>query len=211
LADAPETERIESPPASLWDRIRAEPQRAPEHIALAAAERFAPEAGEWSERMRPRYEPDALARRAVSKHAGKAMLSGGVTGLGGALTAAPDVAAVVWIQSRMVFHVAAALGYDPRHPMRPAELLALQGVYQTPLEAREALDGVGTPLVVAVASSALDRDRQLMGTLVRMAGRKLAKRTVLKWVPLISSPLSAAQNADATRALGHRAVRYYGG
>ena len=36
----------------------------------------------------------------------------------------------------MVFYIAAAYGYDPRHPMRPAELLALWGVYDTPAEAR---------------------------------------------------------------------------
>jgi len=139
------------------------------------------------------------------------MLSGGVTGLGGALTTVPDIVAVVWIQSRMVFHVGAALGFDPSHPMRPAELLALQGIYETPLAAREALDGVGTPLVLAMASSTLSRDQQLVLRLMKMAGRKIAKRTALKLVPLISSPLSAAQNADATRSLGHRAIRYYGG
>src|SRR3954454_12325142 len=37
---------IERVPESLWRRIRAEPDRAPEHIALAAAERFGPAAEE---------------------------------------------------------------------------------------------------------------------------------------------------------------------
>ena len=36
----------------------------------------------------------------------------------------------------MVFYIAAAYGYDLRHPMRPAELLALWEVYETPAEAR---------------------------------------------------------------------------
>ena len=211
MAQLPSTERVEAPPASLWERIKADPQRAPEHVALAAAERFAPSAAEWAERQLHHHPPDRLARRAVSQHGGMAMLSGGVTGLGGWTTAVPDVLAVVWIQSRMVFRVAAALGYDPAHPMRPAELLALMEIFETPAAAREALDGVGTPLAVAAATSAMDRESPAMRTLVRMAGRKLAKRTALKWVPLLASPLSAAQNADATRALGHRVVRYYGG
>ena len=63
-----------------------------------------------------------------------ARLEGGVLGVGGAFTAAPDVVALIWIQSRMIFYIAAAHGYDPRHPMRPAELLAIQGFYETPEE-----------------------------------------------------------------------------
>ena len=39
--------------------------------------------------------------------------------------------------------------------MRPAEYLALQGLYDTPAEAREALDGVGKRLAQAMAENAL--------------------------------------------------------
>ena len=31
-----ELDGVEAVPASLWDRVRADPERAPEHIALAA-------------------------------------------------------------------------------------------------------------------------------------------------------------------------------
>ena len=37
---ATEIDQITRPPKRLWDRILAEPDRAPEYIALAAAERF---------------------------------------------------------------------------------------------------------------------------------------------------------------------------
>ena len=40
-------ERMERVPESLWERIRAQPDRAPEYIALAAAERFGPTAEDW--------------------------------------------------------------------------------------------------------------------------------------------------------------------
>ena len=80
---------------------------------------------------------------AFKKHVRLARLEGGALGVGGIVTVAPDLVALLWIQSRMVFYIAAAYGYDSRHPMRPAEYLALQGLYETPAEAREALDGVG--------------------------------------------------------------------
>ena len=60
-----------------------------------------------------------------------------------------DLAALAWIQSRMVFFVAAAFGWDPLDPMRPAELLVLQGVYDDPYAARAALDGTGTTIAEA--------------------------------------------------------------
>ena len=118
-------DNLERPPASLWERIRAEPDRAPEYIALAAAERFAPAAEDWVRVAGPGNTPDKLARIAFTKHVRLARVEGAALGVGGAITAGPDLVALLWIQSRMVFYIAAAHGYDPRHPMRPAELLAL--------------------------------------------------------------------------------------
>ena len=92
---------------------------------------------------------------AFKKHVRLARLEGGALGVGGAVTPAPDIVALLWIQSRMVFYIAAAYGYDPRHPMRPAEYLALQGLYDTPAEAREALDGVGKRMAQAMVERAL--------------------------------------------------------
>src|SRR5215217_1904635 len=121
---ATQIEQIERPPKRVWDRIIAEPDRAPEYIALAAAERFGPQAAEWVRIAGPGQTPEKLARIAFKKHVRLARLEGGALGIGGAITAAPDLVALLWIQSRMVFYIAAAYGYDPRHPMRPAEYLA---------------------------------------------------------------------------------------
>jgi EcsC protein family len=207
-----ELERVEPVPGSLWQRIRAEPERAPEHIALAAAERFAPAAERWVPLMRGRRKPTKVARIAYRKHVRLARLEGGALGLGGAFTAVPDLAALAWIQSRMVFFIAAAYGYDPYDPMRPAELLALQGVYPTAVEARAALDGMGTPLAQALVESRLrGSDEQIATRLVKLVGRQVAKRAALRLVPILASPLSAVQNAGATKELGKRALAYYGG
>ncbi len=138
---------------------------------------------------------------------------GGALGIGGAITAAPDLVALLWIQSRMVFFIAASYGFDPAHPMRPAELLVLHEIYPTAEEARAALDGVGTPLPLQMVDATLSRnaDQALRDRLFRFAYQQAGKRLVLKAIPLLSSPLSAGQNARATSDLGHRAIRYYGG
>src|SRR5918992_3436358 len=141
---------MEGPPQSLWDRVLAQPERTPEQ----------------------------LAKVAYRKHVRLSRLEGGVLGVGGALTAAPDIVALIWIQSRMVFYIAAAHGYDPRHPMRPAELLALQSLYSTPAEARAALDGIGKHLAQAVAERALrgHHDVRLHRRLAKYLARRLARK-----------------------------------
>ena len=110
--------------------------------------------------------------------------------------------ALLWIQSRMVFYIAAAHGYDPRHPMRPAELLALLELYPTPAEARQALDGMGKRLAQAAAERAL-RTGDRTGLHLRLA-RYMAKRMTRHYagrlIPLIGAPIGALQNAGVTKA-----------
>jgi hypothetical protein len=211
---ATETEHIqhlERPPKSLWNRLLAEPERAPEHIALAAAERFGPQAEEWVRTAGAGHTPEELAKVAFRKHVRLARLEGGVLGVGGAFTAAPDVVALIWIQSRMVFYIAAAYGYDPRHPMRPAELLALQGVYPTAAEARQALDGMGKPMAQAMVEKALSArstDR-LHRRLLEYLARRMARRYAGRLIPFIGAPLGAIQNGAATKEVGQLALAYY--
>jgi hypothetical protein len=208
-----ELERFERPPQSLWNRILAEPARAPEYIALAAADHFGPEAEEWVRIAGPGLSQKKLARVAYRKHVRLARLEGGVLGLGGIFTAAPDIVALLWIQSRMIFYIAAAYGYDPRHPMRPAELLALQGVYRTPADAREALDGMGKHLAVAVVERTISgrpMDR-LHRRLARYLFQRMARHYGGKMIPIIGAPLGAMQNAGTTKDLGRLALHYYGG
>jgi hypothetical protein len=201
------------PPKPLWDRILAEPDRAPEYIALAAAERFGPQAEEWVRIAGPGHTPEQLAKVAFRKHVRLARLEGGALGIGGALTAAPDIVALIWIQSRMIFFIAAAHGYDPRHPMRPAELLALQGLYETPADARAALDGVGKRLAqVAVEKALSGRSTDaLHRRLAKYLAKRLARRYAGRLIPFIGAPIGAAQNGGATKAVGRLALDYYGG
>ena len=214
MTEAPSPEGVEGPPASLLERLRAEPDRAPEILALAAAERFADPARAFSDRLRGQgHRPEEIAGQAVRRHVRLARAGGAVVGAGGAMTVIPDLVALAWLQSRMVFFVAAAHGFDPAHPMRPAELLALQGLYETPAAARAALDRTGQPIALAYVRSRLGPagERTLRSRLVGFVGRKMALRVGARLVPFLSSGVSAVQNGRLTADLGARSVRYYGG
>ena len=211
---ATQTEHIphlERPPQALWERILARPERAPELIALAASDRFGPQAEEWVRVAGAGHSPERLARIAYKKHVRLARLEGGVLGVGGAFTAAPDVVALIWIQSRMVFYIAAAYGYDPRHPMRPAELLAIQGFYETPEDARRALDGVGKLMAQAMVEKALASRSSdaLHRRLVRYLARRFTRRAAGRFIPLIGAPIGAVQNGNATKEIGRLTLSYY--
>ena len=206
-------ERLQAP-AGLLERLRADPARAPETIALAAAEQHAPAARRWAATQTARYGPDpaALARRAKRQHATLARVEGAVTGLGGFVGIVPDMVALAWIKSRLVFYVAAAHGFDPGDPMRPAELLVLHDIYPDPPSARRALDGLDRPLAVHYADRRIgSTDNQLVWRLTQMAGKEAAQRLGGRVVPGLASILNATTNERATRALGDRAFRFYGG
>lgn len=200
-------------PRALWERLRADPVRAPEHLALAAAERHGPAAAEW--RAEQRAEDDAqLAKKAKRTHARMARFGGAATGVGGWLTVLPDLAAVGWIQSRMTFFIAAAYGYDPRDPMRPAELLVLWELYDDPLQAREALDGAGRSVASAAAKRAVSPsgdDQALLGRLARAAAARGGRHMAGRLIPGAAIVFNAVGNERATRALADRAIRFYGG
>ncbi len=210
---AAELREIEGPPKRVWERMLAEPDRAPEYIALAAAERFGPQAAEWVRVAGVGRTPDELAKIAFRKHVRISRIEGGALGIGGVITAAPDLVALIWIQSRMVFYIAAAYGYDPTHPMRPAEFLALEGLYDTPAQAREALDGVGKRLAQAMAERAVlgRRTDALHLRLAKYIAKRLARRYAGRLIPLIGAPIGALQNGGVTKQLGRRALDFYSG
>ena len=118
-------------PAGLWARLRADPVRAPEYIALAAAEKHGPAAAAWARgEARPLGAADASWRAmAKRQHARYGALRGRRDRPRRLHDDRPRRRGAGWIQSRMVFFVAAAYGYDPRDPMRPAELLVLRALY----------------------------------------------------------------------------------
>lgn len=213
MAAGTEIERVESVPAPTWRRILAEPERAPELIALAAAERFAEPAARWVQIAGTGHDAHSLSKVALTKHTRLARVEGFGLGFGGVVTSAANLGGLLWIQARMVFYIAAAHDFDPRHPMRPAELLALWEVYDSPASARESLDGIGPSMAGTLVEKSLSGggDRKVSDKLVRYVGKRVARRYAGRLIPVVGAPISAVQNARSTKELGTRARAYYGG
>nr|WP_307804507.1 EcsC family protein [Micromonospora echinofusca] len=214
----PADEAVAAPPAGLWDRMREDPQYAPEHLALEAVRRLGPEAAEWARRTRaaqPHLPPHALAESAIRKFVNRARLSGAVSGAAGLPGAVLDIGVLAWTQARMVLHIAAAYGVDPAHPDRATDLLVLQKVHKVAETARLALGvaagreragalfrGTNTPLARAML--------KLSVKLAQMAGVRAAKRVFAKIVPGAAIILGTWANSSATKDLARRSQALYG-
>src|SRR3954466_6025385 len=95
-------------PPSLWARLRADPARAPEYVALAASERHAPAAAAWVEERRRVYahSPAKLASWAKRRPSALSRVVVAATGVGGLVSVVADLAAAAWIQSRLIVLIA---------------------------------------------------------------------------------------------------------
>ncbi|WP_446213749.1 EcsC family protein [Micromonospora sp. IBSANI012] len=215
---AGEPDAPEAPPARLWDRMREDPQYAPEHLALEAVRRLGPEAAEWAARVRaerPDVSADDLAEQAVRKFVNRARLSGAVSGAAGLPGAVIDVGVLAWTQARLVLHIAAAYGVDPVHPDRATDLLVLQKVHKVAESARLALGvAAGRERAGALfghgAQNPLGKVMLRLGVrLAQMAGVRAAKRMFAKVVPGAAIVLGTWANSSATKDLAERACALY--
>ena len=207
-----------APPGSLWARMKADPQYAPEHLALDAVRRLGPEAQRWAERARreqPGLTPDALAQQAARRFTNHARFSGAVSGATGLPGAVVDVGVLAWTQARMVLHMAAAYGADPTAPERATDLLVLQRVHKAAEAARLAL-GVAAGRERASRLFATSAGQPLSGVMVKlgiklaqMAGVKAAQRMMAKVIPGASVVLGTWANSAATKDLSRRTTELY--
>ncbi|GAA4590025.1 uncharacterized protein (DUF697 family) [Actinoplanes octamycinicus] len=206
------------PPGSLWARMKADPQYAPEHLALDAVRRLGPEAAEWAARVRadrPGITPDELAALAVRNFTTLARLSGAISGVAGLPGAVLDVGVLAWTQARMVLHIAAAHGADPVAAERATDLLVLQRVHRVAETARTAL-GVAAGRERASRIFTGPQGGPLGGALVkltvnlaRMAGVRAARKVFAKLVPGAGVVLGTWVNSAATKDLARRAGDHY--
>lgn len=216
-----EREDVRHLPEGLWDRFRSDPKNAPQYLALAAVDRWGEQARTYAAQVR-REHPEAtnqqLAQMVKSRHALLARMEGAAAGVpssvapgpGTAAAVLPDLGALAWLQSRMVVHIAAVYGHDTTDREMAAELLVLQGFYNSTRAARvvltEASKRVATRLTNAyIKGSTLLLLRQLF----RYAGINFTRVGLVKFIPFVAIPLGAAVNETATRSLARRAIKFY--
>ncbi|HEX5741274.1 MAG TPA: EcsC family protein [Pilimelia sp.] len=218
MAAGPASDGAPVPSAGLWAQMRADPQYAPEHLALEAVRRLGPEARDWAAQTRARYPqagPDHLAQWAVDRFLRHARISGAVSGAAGLPGAVIDVGVLAWTQARLVLHVAAAYGADPTDPDRATDLLVLQKVHRVVGHARTALavaaghERAGAVLSRAGSGSVAGAAARVGFALAKMAGVRAAKRMFAKIVPFAGVILGTWANSTATNDLAARARAHY--
>ncbi|WP_308195666.1 EcsC family protein [Dactylosporangium sp. AC04546] len=207
----------DGPPSGLWQKMKADPEYAPEHLALEAVTRLGPRMARELDKLKgqnPGAPADALANMIVYRYVNQSRLSGAVSGAVPLAGAVLDIGVLAWTQARMVLMLAANYGMDPAHPDRAAELLVLQNVHKYAQTAR-------TALAVAKGRERLDallpEDRPTVGRvmvklglkLAQMAGVRAAKKMLAKVVPGAGIILGGVANGNATKALGGRAITLY--
>lgn len=204
-----------TPPVGLWERMRADPVYAPEYLALEAVRIIGPRAVAWVEYVRtvqPHLSPDDLATVAAKKFANIAALSGAVSGAAGLPGAVVDFGVLAWNQSRLVLHVAAAYGVDPRDPERATDLLVLQQVHGAVEAARTALGVASGRASVGAAAAKLGGGKalgRLTVRLAKMAGMRAVKRLGAKVIPGAAIIFGSWANRAAAKDLAARAIAHY--
>ena len=149
---------------------------------------------------------------AKRRHATLARFEGAATGVGGVITLLPDMVGLAWIQTRLVFFIAAAYGYDPRDPMRPAELLVLMRALRRRARARAPRSTAwGRRSPSPTSARKLEREEALALRLAKMLGRRGIRRVAGRLIPFAAIAFNAVANERSTRALADRAIRFYGG
>jgi hypothetical protein len=220
LSDA-EREEVRHLPEGLWQHLRSDPTHAPQYLALAAVNRWGEQAREYASQVRrehPAATSQQLAKLVKSRHALLARMEGAAAGVptsvapgpGTALAVLPDLGALAWLQSRMVVHIAAVYGHDTTDQEMAAELLVLQGFYNTTDAARVALTEASKRVATRLVNTYIKGGTLvLLRQLFRYVGIKFTRTGLLKAIPYVAIPLGAAINEAATRSLARRAIKFY--
>jgi hypothetical protein len=226
----PTPELVPAAPTRLWPALRNDPGHFRELCLLHAVSQLAPQAGRWRDRARTRgRDADAarlagrVVRRAwrISRHDGAVSGSSLVVGMPAAM------ASLYCHQVLMVLELAALYGHDPSHSSRAAEILVLQGRYQSVDAAAEALRIAGVRRErdraesggrFAAAWTAARQLPSMIGLHVRKARQGNRFDTALSlveyasyFVPFIGIPACVAGCGRATRKLGRAATAFYAG
>lgn len=202
-------------PPGVVRRLLADPVHAPELLVARAVEHHAGRAAQHVRLLKER-NADATDRQLAvhfkRKYRRLSRWEGASTGTVGIFGLPVDLAALAWIQHRLVLSIAAAYGHDmDDHLSRGAELLMIQGLHNSTDVARTALikqaQSAAEKLIMRhLRKQALTLTKQLF----RSVGIKFTRKALLeKGVPLVAIPLSAGVNEASTGLLAVKAIKYY--
>jgi hypothetical protein len=221
------------PSRRVVQQIVAAGANAPRALLEEAIRAMGDSANAWASRVREQSAADinAAAAAVVESHVKLARLQGAalgaaLTGLelspmlgpagelpGGAaaLGIVADVTTLVWLQARLVLHVAAIYGHDAsRVDMRLGELAVFFGVAELMHSAGYATAGVARKAGARLTLRHLRGDALVaVKALARMGGVNFTRKRMLELLPLINVPILAASNGAVVKRLGAKATNYY--
>jgi len=211
----------------LLHDLRRDPAHAGDTFVRYGVPLVAPHVEKWwanRESAETSQSRQQMARKVLRRSIHVARRGGILMGSSFYVGTVPAMAMVYCEQLVVILRIAALFGRDPRHPVRAAEILVIQGRYATLAEAAAALAGEtdtsAESSAVRTRHRLLDFVKQVPGMIglrVRtMRSRSIFDRVVgvvevvAYFVPVLSMPIWAVANAHATRRLGQRAIDFYG-
>jgi hypothetical protein len=213
----------------LW----ADPKNMPEHLALWSLKYFGPRAASAVERLREAHaeEPTEELERQVVVHQTRVCMVEGAF-LGGPFILLMPVAfcAAMLAQAQMALEVAALNGYSATDRMRAADLLVLQGAYDSTEGAHAALNKIeldpkhrqGKRIPRGARWSMIKRMAFLLGVLAPVDAPKPSRLVAgLRWMllgatflvglvlPLVWVPYLMLSMRRSSVGMGRRATAFY--
>lgn len=182
-----------------------------------------------ADRSEPGFDTEAYVDELIRKHRWFARLQGAS---GGAMIAVAEVPAVIggpaavvaaagtailgdlialaWIEQRLVMHIAAAYGHDLEDPVRVNEFLKLAGVNLLFDGGGSVVGAAGSRFGVrAVSRWAVNKTVEATSSMAHLVGVRVARRVVLRGIPVLNIPLGVVLSDVATNRLGRRAREFY--
>ncbi|MGY0540012.1 hypothetical protein ACW14X_21035 [Nocardioides sp. YJ-D4] len=182
-----------------------------------------------ADRSEPGFDTEAYVDELIRKHRWFARLQGAG---GGAMIAVAEVPAVIggpaavvaaagtailgdlialaWIEQRLVMHIAAAYGHDLEDPVRVNEFLKLAGVNLLFDGGGSVAGAAGSRFGVrAVSRWAVNKTVEATSSMAHLVGVRVARRVVLRGIPVLNIPLGVVLSDVATNRLGRRAREFY--
>jgi hypothetical protein len=210
----------------LWRALRLAPSHAADIAVLHALPQLTPQVGQWASK-RLEHEPsesrDRLAAHVLRRSTGVARRAGLLTGSSFYVGLLPALTMIYFEQLIVVLRIAAVYGRDPTDPARAAEVLVVQGRYQSVPDAVAALHTAAAPSEHRTAAPSFRTLAELVRQVPSMIGlqvRKFRSKSLFDviialvevasfFVPFVSIPVWGFANDRATRRLGRAAVDFY--